>query len=199
MTFSAKGSFMKFIHLCVAVSVAVSVSGALGSSSHVCAQTKAAAPSQAQAAKSFVQSFYTWYTPHANSNEHAPTDVYAVQQKKSSFSAELYKQLKEDSDAQAKVKDEIVGLDFDPFLNAQDVSTKYVVGNVVAKKDRYLVDVHSVSNGKKSAKPDVVPEVALTNGKWTFVNFHYGKTEFPENENLLSVLKVLRESRAKYK
>lgn len=159
------------------------------------AQTNSSNPGSA--AKNFVESFYSWYVPKSASGSETPTAENAIKYKKTMFTSELYKQLKEDFDAQAKVKDEIVGIDFDPFLNAQDVASKYVVGNAIKKKECFLVDVYGVWNGKKSAKPDVVPEVALKNGKWVFVNFHYGKTSIPENENLLSVLKALRESRSK--
>lgn len=118
--------------------------------------------------------------------------------KRANFSPELMRQLKEDAAAQAKVTGEIVGLDFDPILFSQNPGQRYIAGNVTPKGDRYWVDVYGVWDGKKSAKPSVVPELIYRNGKWVFVNFHYGHSKFPENENLLSVLKVLRENRKKY-
>ncbi len=152
-----------------------------------------------QNCKKFVQGFYDWYVPSLTEESKMPTPELAIQSRRAAFDVNLYKQLKADFDAQAKVSGEIVGLDFDPYLNAQDTSSKYVAGNVTAKKNgAYLVEVHSVTGGKRNPKPDVVPEVAFKNGKWQFVNFHYGKTDIPENENLISVLKVLRESRIKY-
>jgi hypothetical protein len=44
----------------------------------------------------------------------------AIKTKSSVFSPQLALALKEDSAAQAKAEGEIVGLDFDPFLNSQD-------------------------------------------------------------------------------
>jgi hypothetical protein len=44
-----------------------------------------------------------------------------VLKSKYAFSPELASKLKEDLAAQEKSPGEIVGLDFDPFLNAQDV------------------------------------------------------------------------------
>lgn len=115
------------------------------------------------------------------------------------FSSDLRTKLLEDAAAQAKVKGEIVGLDFDPFLNTNsDVAKKYVATKVVQKGNSYLVDVHAVTSGKKSATPTVTPAVGFVNGKCVFINFHYGKDAIPENENLISVLKSLANDRKSY-
>jgi hypothetical protein len=44
-----------------------------------------------------------------------------------------------------------------------------------------------------------VPELAFENGKWVFTNFHYGDSDIPANENLLSVLQQLKKERDKAK
>ncbi len=157
---------------------------------------QAAPSSEAESCRAFVQSFYTWYVP-ANGREPNWSSLFG--EKKSVFAPRLFQSLKADTDAQAKVDGEIVGLDFDPFLNSQDPSRKYVAGKISQKKDLYFVDIHSVSAGKKSAKPDLVAELKRIDGKWKFVNFHYGKSEYPENDNLVSVLKCLAETRANTK
>jgi len=59
------------------------------------------------------------------------------------------------------------------------------------------VEVFGFWNGKRAAKPDVVPELAWEKGNWVFTNFHYEKSNIPENENLLSVLKALKKEQAK--
>jgi len=149
--------------------------------------------------KKFVQGFYDWYVPSLTKNTKGPTAEVAIASKKASFDPLLYRKLKDDFDAQAKVSGEIVGLDFDPFLNAQDIMDKYVIGKVTEKKGgNYLVAVHSIAGGKRNPKADVTPEVALRKGKWQFVNFHYGKSEFSVDENLISILKVLKQERDKY-
>lgn len=51
--------------------------------------------------------------------------------------------------------------------------------------------------GQKNSDPDVVPEHAFENGQWIFTNFHYGKTDIPVNENLVSVLQILKKDRRK--
>jgi hypothetical protein len=118
-----------------------------------------------------------------------------LRQKRSSFSPELVKGLKEDLKASEKSTAEIVGLDFDPFLNTQDIAERYLVGKITPKGDHYWVEVFGVWNGQKNSNPDVVPELAFEKGQWIFTNFHYGKTDIPVNENLLSVLQTLKKDR----
>jgi len=141
--------------------------------------------------RTFVQGFYAWYVP-----KHSDGDV--LKYRRSALSPELYAALKADLAASSKNPDEVVGLDFDPFLNAQDVAQRYVVGKVTAKGATFWVGIYGIWNGKKSVKPDVTAEVGCKEGKCFFVNFHYGKTELPQNENLLSVLKALKKEREKH-
>jgi len=156
------------------------------------AQSPAPGPKDAErSSRTFVQGFYTWYVP-----KHGVEDV--LKYRRSALSPELYSALKEDLAASAKNPDEVEGLDFDPFLNAQDVAERYAIGKVTAKGATFWVDIYGIWSGKKSNKPDVAAEVACKEGKCLFVNFHYGKTELPEYENLLSVLKALKKEREKH-
>ncbi|MDX2106239.1 MAG: hypothetical protein SFY67_07545 [Candidatus Melainabacteria bacterium] len=156
-----------------------------------------AQPAQgSEGAKSFVQTFYDWYAGTQQVIK-KPMDLEVVMKKKASdFSPELHKRLNEDIAAQKKADGEIVGLDFDPFLSTNsEPYKKYSATKVTQKGDAYLVEMHGVVKGKTLSKPTVTPEVKYAKGKWQFANFHYGKSEFPENENLLSVLKVLKKGR----
>jgi hypothetical protein len=141
--------------------------------------------------QTFVQSFYSWY-PKQDINNVAASDR-VLRYKKAILSPALYRGLKEDAEAQAKAKGDLVGLDFDPFLNAQDTASRYDVGKVVCKNGTYWANVYGTWNGKKLKKPDVVPELTYQGGRWIFVNFHYPDSNLPVNENLLSVLKVLKD------
>jgi hypothetical protein len=159
------------------------------------------APSQPSDCGPFVQQFYNWYLARQDvlmkrNNRESALEA-ALRERRSSFSPELVKGLKEDLAASKKSPGEIVGLDFDPFLNAQDIAERYIVGNVARKGDHYWVEVFGVWNGQKNSKPDVIPELALENGHWIFTNFHYGKTDIPVNENLISILEVLKKDRQK--
>jgi hypothetical protein len=155
--------------------------------------------SQSEDCGHFVQQFYNWYVAKENalmkSNGLGSALEVALREKRSSFSTELVKALKEDLAASKKSPAEIVGLDFDPFLNAQDIAERYLVGNVTPKGDHYWVEVFGVWNGEKNSNPDVVPELRFENGHWIFTNFHYGKTDIPVNENLISILEVLKKDR----
>jgi hypothetical protein len=77
------------------------------------------------------------------------------------------------------------------------IAERYLVGQITPKGDHYLVEVFGVWGGQKKSSPDVVPELAFENGQWLFTNFHYGKTDLPVNESLLSVLQILKKDRRK--
>jgi len=164
------------------------------------AQTPATA-SKPQDCGPFVQQFYNWYVAKVNAlmkrNSRESALEVTLREKRSSFSSELVKGLKEDLAASKKSHGEIVGLDFDPFLNAQDIAERYLVGKITPKGDHYWVEVFGVWGGQKNSNPDVVPELAFEHGQWIFTNFHYGKTDIPVNENLVSVLQVLEKDRGK--
>jgi len=145
-------------------------------------------------ARNFAQEFYSWYVPIAlNGSSVAASDI-ALKKRSSAFGPELRQALKEDSAAQAKSPGEIVGLDFDPILNSQDPEDRYEVGKVTRKGDSYWVEVYGVRSGKRIEPPAVLAELVRKNGHWTFVNFHYPG---PYGNDLLSILKLLREDRQK--
>lgn len=159
------------------------------------------AADQKASCKQFVQGFYTWYLAKskAPAKKGAPDPLeVALKTHAAEFSPELTKRLKEDLAASAKSPDGIVGLDFDPILNAQDNGDKYEAQTVTSKGNSYLVDVVSTWNGKKEAHPTVQPElVQIAGGKWQFVNFYY--YEDKKKDDLLHILKGLREERASTK
>jgi hypothetical protein len=69
----------------------------------------------------------------------------------------------------------------------------------VRKGDRYFADVFEVPQGSQPSKPHVVPELAQMGTQWIFENFHYPDETDPQDENLVSTLKMLRESRERPK
>lgn len=148
--------------------------------------------------KTYVQKFYDFYMKDCQKQSKESSDIRAIKNKNFSFSEELKTQLKADDAAAAKSPGEIVGLDFDPFMNCQDQPERYKAEKVSHKGNHYLVSVYSYTGGKREAKPAVTPELVLQGKQWTFVNFHYGQSDIPENENLLLILKALRAERAKH-
>lgn len=158
----------------------------------------ATGPKSRRSCRVFVQRFYKWYVPQALKEGKMSASDRALKYKGSAFSPGLLRALKEDSEAQAEAKGELVGLDFDPFLNTQDPSPQYAVGNVTLKGESCWANVNSVSSGKNGAKGDVVPELVIHKGHWVFVNFHYPSPSRPEFENLLSLLTYLRTIREQH-
>ena len=140
----------------------------------------------------FVQSFYNWYLSIEFKEKKESPCILALREKGAVFSAQLKKALLEDDAAAKKNPDEIVGLDFDPFLNSQDPEKVYKVGEVAPRGKNFWVNVHAVHSGTVKKQPDVIVEVAKANGHWVFVNFHS-----PTGPDLMQVLKTLAKDRCK--
>jgi hypothetical protein len=150
-----------------------------------------------QSCRQFVQDFYDWYFGRLNLETKlqtlGPTTYEVLRLKPQLLSLELRRMLKEDTDAQAKNHDEIVGLDFDPFINAQDSEGAYWVESVTIKDGLCRASVWGTDSGKKREIVD--PELRFENQKWIFVNFYYPGSANPSDENLIDLLTKLRNDR----
>jgi hypothetical protein len=172
--------------------------GLLGLPDLLQAQTTLNDPDALKSARKFVQDFYSWYVPNALKPINA-MDL-ALKDRSYVFSPRLFEALKEDSEAQARAR-EIVGLDFDPFLDTQDPAERYQLGRITQKGNTYLVEVFGVYDVRPSdlpeGLPEVIAEVARRNGQWVFTNFLYPPLakQFPDSANLLALLKGLKEDR----
>ncbi len=157
------------------------------------AQQPPARPDDSASCRRFTQAFYDWYVPYLQKELKVPASDIALERKPEVFSPELLRALKEDSAAQARVKEEIVGLDFDPFVGSQDPADRYETRKVTLEGNVCSVEVWGVSaEAGKSAKPDVVAQLTQVKGHWQFLNFRY-----PMNADLISVLGILRKDRQK--
>jgi hypothetical protein len=144
----------------------------------------------------FAQRFYDWYVPFTQQKHFAGFDV-ALQRKPTSFSTELLRALRVDSEAQARAKGELVGLDFDPFLGSQDPANRYEARQPTVKSGTCSVGVWRASPTDTAAKmdaPEAVAELKQQNGAWRFVNFTYSVG----GPDLLHQLANLRRERQKY-
>ena len=149
-------------------------------------------PSQSDAVRKFVQDFYDWYVPASHrASSDRPADI-VLRERPSVFDSNLARELKEDSDAQSKVQGDIVGLDFDPFLAAQDACERYEVVSVRKDEESYRVDVRGVGGCEKHDGPDISAEVIPKDAAWLFTNFHYPG---PNGSDLLTILQKLRDER----
>jgi hypothetical protein len=154
------------------------------------AQSAASKAAEASCRK-FVQTFYDWYVAHGANFE------TAMKLKPGILSNDLKQALLADLAASRKNSGEIVGLEFDPFVNSQDPASHYRVGKTSLKDGTCWAEIHSVPATDKTSKPDATSELRLETGHWKFVNFHYGGDSGPENENLVSILRQLKRDREK--
>lgn len=152
---------------------------------------------QEKSCREFVQSFYDGYFDRLNRGMKKPTEGSAedevLHRRPTILSARLARLLKEDADAAAKNPGYIVGLDFDPYINAQDWDGTYHVESVSLKGATCRAVVSGTDSGAKREIVD--PELNFSNGKWVFANFHYPGSTNPSDENLIDQLLMLRNDR----
>ena len=132
-----------------------------------------------------MEGFYQWYVPVAQKVDGTTHSDFAIQHKGRAFSPELWKLLREESNAQAKCRD-IIGIDLDPFLISAD-EENYEVGEIAKEGGNYRAEIYGVRSGKRLATPILIAEFSGTAGHWFFVNFHY-----PNSADLLTMLRVPR-------
>ena len=139
-------------------------------------------------AQAFVRAFYVWYLPAAGTGEglkRAVTDSAAL------FAPDLVRALEADGEAQAKNPNEVVGLDGDPFLDAQDFCERYEVGTARRDGLDILVDVYARCSGDTTSAPRIAARVRRNGQGWTFLNFQYPQ----RGSDLLKDLDELRRQR----
>jgi YD repeat-containing protein len=145
----------------------------------------------ARVARESVARFYSWYVPAA---QQAGADMRALHDARWHFSPVLVSALRADSAATEANPSEIVGLDMDPFLNAQDPCDRYAPTAVRRDGKTFLVDVHGSGGCASHRETDVTVRVAFRGATPVFVNFIYPQ---PHNDDLLHLLAQLAADRAK--
>jgi hypothetical protein len=164
-----------------------------------------AAPASAQPAKpgdasegsarTFVQGFYDWYVGQMRAAAKSKAGAGfgfndAIRRKPEAFSPELKRLLEEDYAAASKCKDDVVGLDWDPFLETQDSPGTYAAGKVekTAHGFRVSVDVKDFK-ARGVRNPAAQADVAFVGGRWTFVDFGEEPTDPKAWQGLVAILK----------
>lgn len=137
----------------------------------------------ADSPRAFVEGFYAWYLPRALHADTSGGWNATLKLMRPKVNLQLAKLLREDAAAQAKCED-LISLDFDPFLNTQDPAEHYLVGGIVQRGSAYRAEIYRMDSGKGSEKPDVIAEFTRKDGRWLFVNFIY-----PGGSDLLTLLK----------
>lgn len=136
----------------------------------------------------FVQHFYDWYVPFALKDHKEPASNEVLTHKPALFAPALVRALRADMQAQTQAGGEISGLDFDPFLNAQDPCDRYEVGKATRAGKNYKVEIYGLCSRAKDKKPDVIAELVPQGNSWAFTNFYYPKSA----TDLLTILRRLR-------
>src|SRR5262245_26070391 len=109
--------------------------------------------------RSFVQHFYDWYAPVVHKRSDAPAWFRVLTLRDSVLTTELILAIRADSLAKEQAPPgELFGLNFDPFIAAQDQCARYEVTQIREKGSNYGVTVHPVCNSKYK-KSDFVAEV----------------------------------------
>jgi len=157
-------------------------------------------------ARIFVQKFYDWYKKLYNegvtATDNVGTDVYMIKHKPQYLDDSLLNAFIEYYRAEPKQADEIVGLDFDPILDSQDIGWDYQTGKVRQVGDKFFIDIHCDTHGKPkdtilALPPIIVAEVVKKNRQWKFVNLSYPPPE-GKGEDLLKMLADYKKEAAEY-
>jgi hypothetical protein len=135
-----------------------------------------------------VQAFYNWYTPRAAKPRGVDMVMRAATHGPLAFDPELVKWLRIDSTARARTKDEVNGLDGDPYLNAQDPCDRYTVQSVRSEGSRFLADILGRGGCAAHTHPDVIVVVGRAGGRWIVREF---LDPSRHNEGLLPLLRRL--------
>ena len=153
----------------------------------ISAQTRTSAVNQS-GCRTFVDGFYKKYEQTRSWQEALDRHV---------FGAELWPLLAEELAWQNDHPKEL-DLDFDPILNTNgDPYDRYVVGSATADHGHCFVGIYGVNRDTGSRELAVTAEVTRQQGRFVFVNFHYGRGKSDPDENLLGMLKNFASERAK--
>lgn len=139
---------------------------------------------QPASARAFVSGFYNWYVPLALKDRAEPAWLIPLREKKAEFAPQLIRLLQADAAAQSKCED-LVGLDFDPFLNSQDPAEHYEVGRIKQQGSIFTAEIYRAQAGQRSSTPDVTASFAKRDHRWMFLNFYYS-----QGANLVALLKA---------
>ena len=118
--------------------------------------------------------------------------MQAVRERPALFSTDLVTALRADSTASAQTPSEVVGLDGDPFLNAQDPCDHYSSNGVAELGGHFLVQVVGAGGCAAHTTADVTVEITPTNGRLVFTNFIYSSRD---RDNLVATLADLAATR----
>ena len=155
-------------------------------------------------ARSFVQGFYDWYLGQVltgaarqlkNNSAKGFDFIDAIRRRPNWFSPDLRRLLEEDVAAASRCKGDVVGLDWDPFLESQDPAPGYTASKVekTANGFRVSVDQHNKDVGG-IRNPAAQADVTFVDHHWMFVDFVQEPADPKARQGLAALLKSFERS-----
>ncbi len=134
-------------------------------------------------AAQFTQRFYDYYLPMANApHSGGYHDIPA--HRRELIGPRLLAALDADEQLSRENPGDIVGPDFDYYVNSQDPCDRYVAGASSRQGENYLVPVYAVCDGKRALRPALTAIVQRVAGRWVFADFLY-----PDGRTLAQLLR----------
>jgi hypothetical protein len=150
---------------------------------------RAQSPSDStERARVAVQQFYEWYLPREAKPDGRDMVMVAATKGPLVFDKEMVRWLRIDSLARARAKDDIDGLDGDPYLNAQDPCDRYRAESVQRQGARFLINVRGVGGCQAHSTPDVIVVLEASANRWTVRDFLDPREH---NKELIALLREL--------
>ncbi len=152
------------------------------------AGAQASANTRADSATRAVQRFYDWYVPTTAKPKGRDAVMLAATRGPLKFDPELVRWLRSNSVARARNKDEVDGLDGDPYLNSQDPCERYVA--TAAKSEGASILVGGVGKGgcPTHTTSGITVKVGRSGTRWIVLEFLGPERN---NEGLIPLLKQL--------
>lgn len=149
-------------------------------------------------ARAFVQGFYDWYAGRMLAASKSTSGqgwgfTDGIRGRPDSFSPELKRLLEEDYAAARKCPGDVVGLDWDPFLETQDAPGAYTVGKVEKTAQGFRMSIDDRKT-KGVRNPVAQAEVAFIRGHWMFVDFVEEPADPKSRQGLVAILKGYEKS-----
>ncbi len=143
-----------------------------------------------RAAMTYVEGFLRRYLGQFDESREHPDGWNPLTAIRDDLSAELMAALQADREASVANDEEIVGLDFDPFINAQDVCEGFEARAAAARDTTMDVAVYNTCDWGHPLVPDVIYVLQRRGDRWVIADLRYGG-----GQSLLEILAYYAEQR----
>lgn len=129
---------------------------------------------QERDAMAWVEGFLKRYLGQFDESVEHPENGNPLTLLRDDLSPELMAALQADRDASAANDEEIVGFDFDPFFNAQDVCDGYTTGRAIWNNTTMDVSVYDTCEWGHPLIPDAIYMLRRRGARWVVDDIVYG-------------------------